>query len=196
MNGIMRLIGISKYMKKHYKNKDNKICIWGAWYDSNNAGDKAILISILSLLRNFNRDIKFTVFCADPNFVRKRFQIKAIDTKREPFKFIREIKNARLMLIGGGTPIYDDLVHMLYFIMIVFFSKLFKTKLIYYAASAQKINKFYTKILTRIGLNLFDIITVREPATKDLFKSLSVKKNILVTIYPAITLKKIDSTIL
>lgn len=166
--------------------KENRICIWGAWYTSHNAGDKAILRTIVSSIRKLDPKIDFTVFSSDPDFVSNNFSLKSINTKYQPLKFLKEIRNSKVMLIGGGTPIYDDLAHMLYFLAIVLSCKLFGTKVMFYGASAQNVKKSSTKYIARIGLNLMDGITVREALTGQFLEEIGVKKHIEVLADPAI----------
>ena len=44
------------------------VCIWGAWYESANAGDQAILITISKLLKSRIPDMDLIVFSNRPEF--------------------------------------------------------------------------------------------------------------------------------
>ena len=166
-----------------------RVHITGGWYSSRNAGDQAILISIHELLKERIPDLVVGVICANDDFVRREHQIDAVSHTKHLGKVLRAVAGSDALLIGGGTPFYDDFKHMCFFWILGLLTKVSGGKLIVYGASAQKLERMSTRWFTRRILNLADLVTVREPLTKTRFEALGVRNAIQDTADPAITLR-------
>jgi len=101
-----------------------------------------------------------------------------------------------LLIIGGGTPFYDDLIHMLYFSFLVLAAKLFKTRTMVYAVSSRHLETWAGKFLTKFILNNADFVTIREHESLLRMQSLGLKKELHVTPDPAITLAPVEQNVL
>jgi len=165
-----------------------KICIAGGWYSSKNTGDQAILITITELLKKRIPDAEFVVFCSDPGFIQRQYGFQSFNHRGQLLKQLWSLIWADLFIIGGGTPFYDDWLHMLHFAILTFLAKVFNTRTMIYAASSQKLGTAYGKILTRYIFNAVDLITIREKETIREIKNLGIRKKVHLTVDPAITL--------
>lgn len=169
-------------------NKTEKVCITGAWYSSKNVGDQAILITITDQIKKFAPNAKFTIFSSNPKFVTQEHGFESLSPRHQPLKSFLSLAKADLLIIGGGTPFYDDLIHMLHFSFMVFVAKVFKTRTMVYAASTRELTTGFGKFLTKYILNNVDLASIREPDTVLRLQSLGVKRKVHLTPDPAITL--------
>lgn len=176
--------------------KKTMICITGAWYSSRNVGDQAILITISDLIKQFIPDSKFVVFTSNPEFIIKEYGFESISPKRQPIKILQKLLRSKLLIIGGGTPFYDDLIHMLYFSFLVFAAKLFRTPTIVYAVSSRHLETWTGKFLTKYILNNADTVTIRENESFLRMQSLGLNKELHLTPDPAITLMPVENNVL
>lgn len=165
-----------------------KICITGGWYSSQNTGDQAILITITDLLKKRIPDAQFTVFSSKPEFIKQKYGFQSFSHRRQLLKELWSLMTADLLVMGGGTPFYDDLLHMLHYSFLIFIAKVFNTRTMIYATSSRKLKTKYGRILTRYIFNNVDQITIREKETITEIKKLGIKKPFHLTVDPALTL--------
>lgn len=177
-------------------NISKKICITGAWYSSRNVGDQAILITISDLIKKFIPDAKFAVFTSNPEFIIREYGFESISPKRQPLRMLLTLARSDLLIIGGGTPFYDDLIHMLYFSFLVVAAKVFKTRTMVYAVSSRHLETRAGKFLTKFILNNADFVTIREHESLLRMRSLGLKKELHLTPDPAITLTPVEDNVL
>ena len=169
------------------------INLTGAWYSSRNAGDQAILVTIRELLEDQIPDLHIDIICANDTFVREEHGLNAISQRKDLLGVFRSVMQSRALLLGGGTPFYNEFKHMCFFWVLSVICKLSGGKLVIYGASAQKLHQKSARWFTRRIMNMADLITVREPVTKEqLENNLGVKNPVICTADPAITLKACD----
>lgn len=177
-------------------NIPKKICIIGAWYSSRNVGDQAILITISDLIKKFIPYAKFAVFTSNPEFIIREYGFESISPKRQPLRILLTLARSDLLIIGGGTPFYDDLIHMLYFSFLLVAAKVFKTRTMVYAVSSRHLETWAGKCLTKFILNNADFVTIREHESLLRMRSLGLKKELHFTPDPAITLTPVEQNVL
>jgi len=166
-----------------------KICITGAWYSSRNIGDQAILFAINELLSNHLNKVELTVIGADDEFIKSTYSLNAVSQFKNLFQVFSTVIKSDLLLIGGGTPFYDDFKHMAYFFILTLLNKIAGKKTAIYGASSQKLNTWYSIFFTKLIVKLSNMITLREELTTKYFKEeLNIKKRVITTCDPAITL--------
>ena len=166
-----------------------KANITGAWYSSRNAGDQAILIAIRELLEARVPDLRLQVICSRADFVRAEHGLPAISQTDSVSKVLLDVARSDLLVLGGGTPFYDNFKHMAFFWALAALCKLGGGKVAVYGVSAQKLNTRAGRWFTRRITNMADLVTVREDVTADQLRRLGVKRPIHCTADPAITLK-------
>jgi len=172
-----------------------KICIWGAWYDSNNVGDQAILMAIAKLLSERIPDLEMTVFSNLPEFTQgymeNIYPVRSISQRHQLFRTLRELMKCDLFLIGGGTPFYDDWFHLLAMLLLVLTTRLAGKPVMTYAISVRPIRSVFGRLVTKLILKMIRTVTVREPLASQSLINLGVK-NPAVFIDPAITISPVD----
>ncbi|MEQ6390984.1 polysaccharide pyruvyl transferase family protein [Bacillaceae bacterium S4-13-58] len=166
-------------------------------YGNNNKGDEAILEGILLQLQKVfkvSRD-EIIVFSNQPDQTSKSYGVKSerlyhkkksayltmLSTMRANYSTIKKLD----MLIVGGGGIFMDLYGREAFLfgMYGWLAKLSRTPVVLYGAGP--ILTKVGKILLRSLANLSEIVTVRDPKSKELLKSIGVKSEIHVIGDPA-----------
>jgi len=173
-------------------------------YGKKNIGDDAILGMIIKGIKRYMPNAKITAIAYDPTEVKKLYKINA-------HYFISlgafiSIMKAHLYIIGGGgivnivnvfsglqrCRIFDMKGKFIFLASIV--AKMFGAKLIFYAVGTTSIPDPVVKFLFKMALNCADYISVRDPMSQRLIKSIGVKKHVSVVYDPAKELKPIDSS--
>jgi len=166
-----------------------RVCIWGGWYGSRNAGDNAILIALINALKKELGDVHISVFSRNTRYIKETYGVQAFAARRQPHKIIWAMSRTNLFIIGGGTPIFDELYQL--FSLAVYFAvaKFFRKPIIIYALSVQEIKTRLSKFIIKAILNHVNRITVRETESFKILESLRISNPIDVTVDPAILLK-------
>ena len=161
-------------------------------YGNNNSGDEAILEGILIQLKevyNIERE-EITVFSNQPELMSEKYGVKsaklyyknknalltAATTISKNKSIIRDLD---LLIIGGGG-IYMDLYGREAFIfgMYGWLAKLSKTPVVLYGVGAGPILTQIGKVILRSLAHLSKLVTVRDPKSKELMRSIGVKSEI------------------
>lgn len=153
-----------------------KIVLSG-YYGFDNAGDEALLSAITSSIKNLAPDAEFVVFSGAPEKTAFLHGVKAV-YYMSPFKVVKELMTADLLISGGGS-IFQDVTStrsLFYYISIVALAKLLRTPVMFYAQGVGPINKSISKSLMRLIANRVDFITVRDEESGELLTSLGVTK--------------------
>jgi len=166
-----------------------KICIWGGWYGSRNAGDNAILIALVDAFKNTINNVQVTVFSSNPKYIAEEYQVQAFSPHGQLLNILKSLSKTDLFIIGGGTPLFEDFHQLRNLTFYFVLSKLFRKSIMIYAISTQEFKKSLSKFLIKTLLNRVDLITVRDPETRRILKEIGVSKNIHLTADPAILLK-------
>ncbi|MCK5024257.1 MAG: polysaccharide pyruvyl transferase family protein [Thermoplasmata archaeon] len=179
------------------------------YYGYGNAGDEAILQSIIQNLNlNFPKST-VTVFSNNPPATEKLHGVEALfpgvhhvigytnkviqkGIINQSINIINEIKNTDCVIVGGGGIIHDwfGSFQIIKNLEKGILGKIMGKKTILYAVGAGPIKGWLSKCTTRFALSFFDSITVRDQESMDLLKSIGVKDDIIVTGDPAIILQK------
>ena len=158
----------------------SQILVFGGWFGSRNIGDEAILIGIKNLFEKVSPDIELIAISTDPEYTKKVCNVNAV----KPTKNIKNILNlyssSDLIIISGGTPIYDY-DYMFRFFYHFLLPKLTKKKVVYFGISSKRIHSPVGKILIKFILNRAEFITIREPKTEEILRNIGVKKRMILT---------------
>jgi polysaccharide pyruvyl transferase CsaB len=160
------------------------------YYGFDNLGDDTVLYGILSALRKLRPDATYTVLSNQPERTEFLFGIRAVN-RWDMRVIIREIRNADLLIMGGGSLLQDVTGprSILYYLGIVALAKLFRKPVVFYAQGIGPVNKPLSKQLIRTIVNRVDMITVRDDKSYEDLKKFGVKKPpIHVTADPALAI--------
>lgn len=164
--------------------------IISGYYGLGNSGDEALLKSIVSDLKNTQPQISITALSGNTSLTRKLYGIKTVN-RFNLFSVVREMRNAKLLISGGGTLIQDatSTKSLLYYLAIIFLAKKMGLKVMLYANGMGPIKEKNIKKVNKV-LNMVDLITLRENVSLEEIERCDIKKpRVLVTADPAFNLE-------
>jgi len=167
--------------------------VLSGYYGFNNVGDEAILLSIIRALRAVDKDIQITVLSNQPALTAEEYQVQAVN--RWKFSDIKEtLKNADGLISGGGSLFQDEtsVRSVIYYGMVVRIAQKLKKPVFIYAQGIGPLNNALSKWIVRRRFNRTDGITVRDGSSRDLLKSLRVKKDISVVPDPVLGMEPVN----
>lgn len=170
-----------------------RICLWGAWYGSRNAGDQAVLWTIGKLLNERIDGVELVVFSDKPrqanaNLALAGIRGRALHKWKQLPAVILSLASADLFIIGGGVPFYDKGDHLLVFTFLVALAKMAGCPVMAYAVASQSLRSPVSRWVYRHLLDQFRAVTVRDPLTQRQLSSLGSRRPITLTADPAFTL--------
>jgi polysaccharide pyruvyl transferase CsaB len=147
------------------------------YYGFANAGDEAILRSMIADLREKDPDIEFSVLSGDPAKTASYYRVKAVHRMRfgEVFKVLR---SCDLLIVGGGGLLQDATSgrSIPYYLGVTYLAKLLGKRVMFYAQGVGPIRGWRGKFLTKMIVNKVDYITVRDRGSLELLQSLGVRR--------------------
>lgn len=151
-----------------------KHIVLSGYYGFDNAGDEAVLKSIVTDLYEKNPQLKLTVLSQNPKDTMINYRVKSIN--RWDIKAIyKSLKEADLLISGGGSLIQDvTSAHgFLYYLGIIVMAKLLKKPVMIYAQGLGPLKRTLSKWLTASVLRFVDEASFRDKDSFLLFQSLS-----------------------
>ena len=174
----------------------NKIVISG-YYGFANAGDEAMLTSIVRALRGVQPDIDLTVISGNPAETAAKHKVKSI--YRFNFcEIYNAVKNADMLLSGGGSLLQDvtSLRSLFYYLFIISMGKMAGKKVLLYSHGIGPIRNALARRLTKFVCGKADLITVRDADSEaELLKMGFDGSNIMVTADSVLALPVADKAI-
>lgn len=171
--------------------KRDGVMICGA-YGRDNAGDDAILESIVSQMRELDPDIPLYVLTRKPTETAMRYRIGTVHTFAFG-KFCRTCKKTELYINGGGSLIQDvtSSRSLWYYLMNIKMAKQKGNKVLMYGCGIGPVTKKGNRRHAGHVINKFsDIITLREDLSLQELHDMGVKKpEMKITADPAILLQ-------
>lgn len=155
-----------------------------------NSGDEALLYAILTALRKKRPDIDVTVLSKIPDETSVEYGVKSL-YRYNYFKIKKEMKNAKMLLFGGGSLLQDvtSSKSLMYYLSIIRLAQKCGLKTMLYANGIGPITKKYNRKLVAKILNKTDIITLRDDKSDEELKGLGVTKpKVIITADPAFTI--------
>lgn len=157
-----------------------KIVIFGS-FSGYNLGDKAIL---MSMAKNLKRKCSISVPSKVPENI---CDIKGIKTFKTVTAFIGirtidEVKNADVVVIGGGGLFFDYKIYNPFFnflpnmFIVTLLCKIFNKKLYIFSIGANHLDSKISRIISKFILDQADVITVRDIGSKKVLEDISKKR--------------------
>lgn len=159
------------------------------YYGFNNAGDEAILKSIIIALRDVNPTIDIVVLSNDVEHTKKTYNVDAIN-RWNIFKIYSELRKSDGLISGGGSLLQDVTSSrpILYYTTIIRLAKLAKKPTFIYAQGVGPINKEKSKKIINKVLNNVEYITLRDNESLKLLNEIGVNKPITIVPDPVMGL--------
>jgi polysaccharide pyruvyl transferase CsaB len=164
------------------------------YYGCNNAGDEAMLDSIISGLRRKMPQIVINVISGDINKTFERFNVNAVKRYRY-LKLRKAIKNTKLLIFGGGNIFQNTTSSrsLLYYIFLISLAYKSKRKIMLLGNGIGPISgKKYLKKIQK-HLNMVNVITLRDKESEDFLISNGISKPLIrITTDPVYSLNTAD----
>lgn len=160
-----------------------------------NCGDEATLMAMTTNIKKIAPYVNITAISHNPELTKKEYNINSIQ-RFNIFSLIRAIIKSDIILSGGGTLIQNSTSKrsLLYYLIIIKFSKLLNKKVVLYSNGIGPVNGKFSKYLVKSVLNKVDLITLREEFSEEDLKEMGVlKPKIFVTADACFTLKPVSN---
>jgi len=170
--------------------KRDGVMICGA-YGKDNAGDDAILETIVEQMHAIDPDLPLCVLSRTPEKTRLRYRIDAVQTFHV-FSFLKAMRKTRLYLSGGGSLIQDvtSSRSLLYYLFNIYCAKKAGNRVLMYGCGIGPVNKPRNRRLAAWVINRYvDRITLREDSSLQELQQMGVTRpEIQLTADPALLL--------
>lgn len=169
-----------------------KIVISG-YYGFNNAGDEAMLYSILRTLRESLDEPEVTVISGDPEGTAENFHIRAIP-RFGGAAIAGSIFRSDVLVSGGGSLLQDvtSSRSLLYYLSIILMGVLFRKRVFLYSQGIGPLHRKWVCRLLSAVLSHVDAITVRDERSKKFLEQLGVSAPIYATADSVLSLPKVS----
>lgn len=156
-----------------------KVFLFG-YYGFRNAGDEAILKTIIKQIKTDDIDISALTYNARETA--EKYGIEGI-SRNHFSQLIKAIKDSDIVICGGGSILQDvtSSRSLLYYLAIILLAKRMRKKVMFYGNGFGPITSSFNRRIVKYIIDKVDIITVRDYNSKELIQSLGVKNNITVT---------------
>lgn len=168
------------------------VLITGAGYGLNNLGDEAFLSVIIQRFRSEIANARIIVLSFNPDKTKKIHNVEAYNALGLS-AIILLMKSNKIVLGGGG--IFDTYIGgstnrtSYYSLMISILATFLRKDVIFYAIGANSLFSPLVRLLLPFIMNHAEQIKVRDQDSKEMLKSIGVKKDIEVIMDPAIDLQ-------
>ncbi len=171
------------------KKKPIKIAISGgdSWV---NTGDEAILSGTLQLFNNLNSNIIIKIISGDREKTQTQFPKYDVINRKNLLEYISSISDIDIFIWGGGHLIQNtsSKLFLVYQFFLVMIPLMWNKKVIGFCLGAEIINGKFWQWLTRMVLNHFDLISVRDRFSFNVLKNLRIFAPVILSADPAVVL--------
>ena len=170
---------LAREARKAEKKRDGTI-ICGA-YGHGNAGDDAILKSIIQSVRGADPHMPLTVLAKNTESIQKRYRVDSIYTLNVP-KILWAMRRSKLYINGGGTLIQNATSHrsLWYYLFTLAAAKMLGNKVDMYGCGIGPVTgKRDMKLVTKVLNSSVDSITLREEDSVEELARLGVTKPVI-----------------
>ncbi|RZT21553.1 polysaccharide pyruvyl transferase CsaB [Fictibacillus sp. BK138] len=150
--------------------------VLSGYYGFNNIGDEAILLSIISALKEQKPDIEIVVLSNDPEFTKRTYGVDAIN--RWQMKDVFAVLKTSDGLISGGGSLLQDKTGMKsipYYTGIMMLARMAGKPFFIYSQGMGPIDKSVSQFLTRMMLKKAGKITLRDTGSIQLLKDIGLR---------------------
>ncbi len=171
--------------------------VLSGYYGFRNSGDDALLFAIVESLRKYMPDIRLCALTSRTSLTKSQYSIDCAP-RFNPFAVNRLLKNAKMLISGGGSLIQDatSSKSLLYYTYIIKLAKKHGARVYVYANGIGPL-KDKNLPVAKHALECADMITLREAQSlSELDRMKLENKNVLLTADPALLLEGENEEIL
>lgn len=178
----------SKSRKPNSFGRVPKIVISG-YYGFRNSGDEAMLFAIISQLKQRIPGLEAVVLSERPHDTAQEFGVRAVP-RRAVGTIWRELKDADLLLSGGGTLFQDvtSFRSVVYYTGVIFMAWLGRKKICIYGQGIGPLRFPLSRLLVKAVLRVADLVTLRDRDSLAELEAMGVKRAVHVTADPVLAL--------
>ena len=184
-------INIYNNILSDFNDKKKYDFIISGYYGYKNSGDDALLLAMITELKKQKENVKIAVLSANPKETKKVYRVDSFN-RFNPIKIYKAIKNAKVLLSGGGSLIQDETSSksLWYYASILKMAKKCGLKVMQIANGIGPINKKSNrKLAAKVINSSVDKITLRENKSKEELERMNILVDALVTSDPAMILE-------
>ena len=159
------------------------------YYGFGNAGDEAVLCSVMDAIKAQDAQAHFAVTSGDPNKTQARYEIeysiRAI-ARQNPRALVAAIRSCDVFVSGGGSLLQDvtSLRNVVYYSGLMRLARLMRKPVVVYAQGIGPLNKKLSRKLARAAVQGAQVVTVRDDDSKTLLERIGVRRKIEVVADP------------
>jgi polysaccharide pyruvyl transferase CsaB len=170
----MAVVGIPR--EKNRGNAGETVVLSG-YYGFDNAGDEAVLCSIINELRRLKPELKIIVLSNNPVKTEFAYGAEAVSRWHLP-SVVSVIREANLLISGGGSLLQDVTgpKSIIYYLGVVKIAQAMGVPTFFYSQGIGPVTGMLGKKLIPLVLNRVNRITVRDGKSARLLESLGVNK--------------------
>ena len=181
---------LRRQARRKLRGKRDGAVICGA-YGHGNAGDDAILKSVIQAVKGLDKDMPITVMAKNTGSIKRRYRVNALYTFHF-VKMLRAMRRSRLYINGGGTLIQNATSQrsLWYYLLTLWAAKRLGNQVDMYGCGIGPVTGKWNTGLVRYVLNSsVDTITLRERDSMRELESFGVvKPTALLSSDPALVL--------
>lgn len=172
----------------------NKEILISGYYGFKNSGDDALLKAIIQDLKKYKESPNIVVLSANPRETQEAYRVKSIN-RLNPFSIIKHMKNADMLISGGGTLIQDrtSTKSLWYYLAVISLALRHNLKVMLYSNGIGPLEKKKNIEKTKRILDKVNLITLRDELSYESLREIGIEnKNVTVTADPALDLDIAD----
>lgn len=150
----------------------NKRIMLSGYYGFNNAGDEAILLSILQTLRQLDPTLEFVVLSGNPDKTADMYGVQAI-SRTDVNEIRKHLKSCDLFISGGGSLLQDKTGSLTipYYLGVIQLAQWAKVPVAVYAQGIGPVSKPIFQKWIKAVFKKISYVSVRDPQSKQLLES-------------------------
>lgn len=155
----------------------NRIVISG-YYGFRNAGDEAILLSMLNSIKTLLPDAQCVVLSGNPADTEMKFDVPSVH-RFNLWGIVLELRHCHLFVSGGGSLLQDvtSSRSLVYYLFLMLLAHWLGKPVMLYAQGVGPIHSSFLRKLTGWVLRKVDFITVRDRESAEFLQSLGVQRS-------------------
>ncbi|MFA5383530.1 MAG: polysaccharide pyruvyl transferase CsaB [Eubacteriales bacterium] len=164
------------------------------YYGFDNAGDEAILLSLVTAFRTICPEVQLTVLSSNPSNTANLYHVQALN-RWQPGEVYLALKEADMLISGGGSLLQDvtGLKSLVYYLGVVWLALKLKKPVGFCGQGVGPVTSVIGRRLMKSIAGRVDLITVRdEQSANDLLEMGITSPPVYVTADPVFVLKKED----
>ncbi|HAG11219.1 MAG TPA: polysaccharide pyruvyl transferase CsaB [Desulfotomaculum sp.] len=164
------------------------------YYGFDNAGDEAILLSLVTAFRTICPEVQLTVLSSNPSNTANLYHVQALN-RWQPGEVYRALREADMLVSGGGSLLQDvtGLKSLVYYLGVVWLALKLKKPVGFCGQGVGPVTSGIGRRLMKSIADKVDLITVRdEQSANDLLEMGITSPPVYVTADPVFVLKKND----